>query len=235
MSFKLDASRPTVVVVGAWNAAILKDPTWVTRYVLGLQPGVEIEGKKHVSVEKNGAQKEIYEFADLIWSVSGARLEFFRGNAKHNEKICAAIENLAITLPHTPILAVGVNFSYVNETPSQGELEAIRNFDELSDLGRVQAISCTDTIEMPPESKPERENGFVEQVVLKVERGSNLEKLEFNFNFHCELGGASDLKKWSQGDPIGTWQRYSEWLVVERLGGEFDGEEGEREELGHAE
>jgi hypothetical protein len=234
MPFTLDTSRPTVVAVGAWNPAILGDPAWIARHVLKLPPGVEIEGKQHISIEQNGNKKEILEFESLAWSVFGNRLEFFCRNATDLENIYSAIGNVASCLPHTPVLAIGVNFFFVNPSPSLEELGSVRNFDELSDLGRVLNVQCSDSIEILDGACVKRSNGFLERTILKLERTTNQDSLSFNFNFHAEIAEMEDFKRWTDGKPIQHWREYAVRLMSDRFACELDEDFGDREEVRNA-
>lgn len=222
MPFTLDTTRPTIVVVGSWNNSILSNPTWMARHAFGLEMGMEIEGKHHVSIDSNGLKREVFEFDHLVWSVQGNRLEFFSRDPDDDEKICATLSRLAECLPHTPVAAIGANFSFANSTPSEEDLNKIRNYDEFSDIGKIQSVSTVDSVELPREVNPKRDCDYAESVIMKIERKTDLVVLDYSFNFHTDLGSISDLKLWCAGAPIDHWREFCRELIISRFGGEFE-------------
>lgn len=102
----------TLVIVGAWNIAIL-DPQWIVRNALQVPPGTKIPVEMEVSmgIATNFRSK----INDLFFMPSPDK--FIINPSKENEELFRLADSAAInlykTLSHTPIQAIGYNFTYI--------------------------------------------------------------------------------------------------------------------------
>jgi hypothetical protein len=95
--------RTSVVVIGAWNPAIIQ-PDWLFRSKV-----VEV-GSSEVTVEVNPRTRQYrYSLGDFRWTVDDNRLEILSQRFEDCGVFAARV--LAL-LPHTPVDAVGTNFVF---------------------------------------------------------------------------------------------------------------------------
>ncbi|KAF0143828.1 MAG: hypothetical protein FD156_2306 [Nitrospirae bacterium] len=109
-TFKIEDA--TLVIVGAWNVAII-EPQWIVKNALQVPSGTKspIEMEVSMGLATNFRSK----INDLYFIPSNDK--FIINPSKENEELFkladfAAI-NLYRTLSHTPIQAIGYNFTYV--------------------------------------------------------------------------------------------------------------------------
>ena len=106
---ELDLRRPTLVVTGQWNPAIF-DPSWIAKNLLGLASGTEM------SVTQVLVGNKITNYYGSIGiSVSELRVELFLNefNEENQARLEKLLLDIAATLPHTPVQAMGVNFHFL--------------------------------------------------------------------------------------------------------------------------
>ena len=95
--------RTSIVVIGAWNPAIIQ-PEWLFRSKVVEIPPPEI------SVEVNPRTRQYrYMLGDFRWTIDDSRLEILSQKMQDCGVFAARV--LAL-LPHTPVEAVGTNFVF---------------------------------------------------------------------------------------------------------------------------
>jgi len=99
----LELDLTSVVVLGAWNPAII-NPAWLGRYKI-----VE-EVPESLAMEfYTGGRRFRFSLGELDWRVDDSRLEIVSRDGRDCGSCAARILDL---LPHTPIEAVGANFAF---------------------------------------------------------------------------------------------------------------------------
>ena len=171
----------TVVLAGAWNTQIFQ-PDWVARQIFGAE-SVELQIALTPSVLNLR-----YIAADATLVVHGERLIF---GAKHPTKeglsACELYANKVIELlPHTPISAIGVNFAFMQDAPSD---EFVRIFD-LVDNGPLSDADMIIT------SSQINRAFRIGNATLNLQLSLDGARLNCLFNFHF------DRANWIAGDEV---------------------------------
>lgn len=93
-----------IVILGAWNIAIFT-PEWMQKYIF--QPGQEVEIHAPIGL---GASLR-FTTQEYIFAIVGNRLEMSSqtGLSQSYEKMIEDLRKICRLLPHTPVMAIGVN------------------------------------------------------------------------------------------------------------------------------
>lgn len=97
-----------IVVVGAWNRAIFT-PEWMQKYIL-----IKYD-KFQIRVPQNEIIDSSLQFVtpDFAINIVGGRLEFRMVN--DSEKAIECLRNILRILPHTPIISMGINTTFIED------------------------------------------------------------------------------------------------------------------------
>jgi hypothetical protein len=163
----------TVVLAGAWNTQIFQ-PEWVARHIFEVD-AVELQIALTPSVLNLR-----YAASDATLVVHSERLIF--GVREANEAAISSCElyaNRVITLlPHTPISAVGINFSFVQSDPPDQFLKllSVDDANALADFGLViKSTQLNRAIE-------------VNDATLNLQISLEGARMHCLFNYHHEKG-----------------------------------------------
>lgn len=179
---RLDLTRPTLVIVGAWNPAIFQ-AGWCAEHLFDVPPGEQV---RTASVLTGMPPKEITYFDPVGISVSTARLELFANGIGDAPK--DGVENTAIrileTLPHTPTGALGVNFFFVEDDPSDELIDSFNTADALRENYSISSRELSVGID-------------VDHATLNFSRALSRSVVSFNLNYHIDnlnvLGERNEL------------------------------------------
>jgi hypothetical protein len=177
----------TIVVAGAWNAQIFK-PDWVCEHLFGVKE-LEIQFNLHGS-----SVFPSLKTSEIIFSPTDNQVVCGIRNIKDSTLIKA--EELVIKvlsmLSHTPINAVGVNFSFSDENPS----DKLLNLFDFNDT-----VSFSDHNFIVKESQVYRQiehNDFT--LNLRQTIGTDPPSAMFShFNFQKEVSDTNDASHWLKG------------------------------------
>ena len=97
------AKSTSVVVIGAWNSAII-NPDWLAQYKVIEEVPTNISFGFGIPMNRLG-----FEIGDLRWEVDAVRLQVRALKFKDCGRYVARILGL---LPHTPVSAIGTNFVF---------------------------------------------------------------------------------------------------------------------------
>jgi hypothetical protein len=172
-----------VVVVGAWNTAILS-PDGVRRRLFDLPDGTPIE--LEVQVDRPGPFRIGHEGLVVIPIASRLEVATRTSTPESLERACRLCQRALQILPETPVSGVGVNVRYrFDELPDQ-ILDLIRApIDvELADADfQVQGGITKRSITLTP--------GLVN---VEITQSQAINKLEFNF--HRDSTAPAELSDW---------------------------------------
>jgi hypothetical protein len=226
---KLDLRRPTLVVAGAWNPAILQ-PGWIAQHVFGVPVGSKVTAKiAQMVVDEQ--PKKIFYLNDVGFAVSSNRLELFAVGVE--ESAFNAVENAATQivelLPHTPISAYGIDFYFAEEQASSQLLKMIGGRDALETRFDVARETVTSRINLE------------DTLQLNIRRQAEKSTASFDFNFH-RSGARMDRLIKSAGGEIKRRMEQALSLMSEVYGlsgfdvlaHQFDSSEGEGGDAGNA-
>jgi hypothetical protein len=224
---KLDLRKPTLVMAGAWNPAIFR-PAWIARYVFDVPVGAEVTVAA-VQQQSDGEQKIVIYMNGVGFSFLSNRLELFA--AGDNRSAFNAVENaiakIVELLPHTPMSAYGINFSFIDGSGSPDVVNKIKSYDGLEERFDIVREIITSTIDLEP------------KVQLSIQRKRDSSSVAFDFNFHRSGVEAKSFIESIHGE---IESRLAQTLSVmgdiyglssyEVLMHEFDSSQGEREYAG---
>jgi hypothetical protein len=184
---KLDLRRPTLVLAGAWNPAIFR-PGWIAQHVFGMPSGTDVTVTA-VQAADDQAKLVIY-INDVGLSASANRLAMFAVDVGQSafDAVENAIAKIVELLPHTPILAYGINFHFVEENPSPELLKKIRSSDALETRFDIAKETIVSVISLDP------------TVQLSIHRQNDGSTVIFDFNFHRSVVDAESFIKNIHGE-----------------------------------
>ncbi len=117
MTLTLDTRAPTIVLVAMFNPAIFQ-PTWIARHLFDKGEGEDMAIMEMIG--QNGTDIiQMSFFEGVAFNVESERTQMFTidGNVEtlgNLEKILLKMLNV---LPHTPLSAIGCNFTFVDDAP----------------------------------------------------------------------------------------------------------------------
>lgn len=180
----IEAADWSVVVIGAWNMAILT-PDGIRRRLFELPEGSPIDIE--VAVDRPGAFRVRHDGVIVEPSSIGLTISGVACDMLTLARACEVGRRALNGLPETPVLAAGINFKYrISEMPD-AVLDLLESplDDKLSDeglqiVGRVlkRVIQC--------------ENGVLN---LDIVQGMELDGVA-GFNYHLDSNKAEELAEW---------------------------------------
>ena len=182
-------SHSTVVVLGAWNPAII-EPAWLHKHkVLDEEPPKELRWTVTLLPGAGGVR---FETGGMTWLADAARLEIKGKDWRDCGVYAARVLGL---LPHTPIHAVGTNFIFTCDIP-EWPTEYLPRLSDLT-LGEGN---------QPREFKQEQWSGVRElddKTRMQVAVAARLnEGIMVSVNLHRNVRSAEDARVvaggWSQ-------------------------------------
>jgi hypothetical protein len=109
---KLVEDQTTLVLVGSWNPAILS-PTWIGRNILGLDQGQTFQVAMLLPVQGQGGTPRLsFEGISITPAQNQLIFHLDPNDAAMVTKSLLVARRILETLPHTPMMAMGVNFTY---------------------------------------------------------------------------------------------------------------------------
>lgn len=116
---KLLSEKTTLVIAGAWNPAIIT-PQWIGKNILNIPEGTSFQVGMDLPIQGLGGSPR-FTFSDLSYTPTPDTLTFYF-SPEHPAKTIEVARTILETLPHTPIVALGINFSF-SVDPGSGELK----------------------------------------------------------------------------------------------------------------
>ncbi len=176
---KLDTEFNPLVLVGTWNKHIF-NPEWIGKFLLP-RKNLEVE----IPINVDGSHRISTENFRMF--VINNKLVF--SLRKNDDNILEEIEELSLKiadyLPHTPIVAFGINFLF----------KCDNNFDKLQDL-----FSLSDS-EKLIEAGCIIDSDQIKHSLIQDNRNINLtlikqsDAIKFDFNFHFDVSNLVEFKE----------------------------------------
>ncbi len=170
----------TIVVSGLWNVRIFT-PQWVAKNAFQANE-IETEIRFGAAVPSLFEPVSLrYRHGNLSLLPSHDRLIIGMTSAAHDalEQGEAVILRIVGSLPHTPVNAFGINFSYIEEDPSAKNVEIFK----LSDAGILPyEVEQTEVIR-----RLKLDDG-----VLNLKHTFDQKVVRLDFNFHHEASAGSE-------------------------------------------
>ena len=214
MAATLDFKNPTVVIVGHWNAAILNEPGWIARHILGIPAGQQIDLQavvvgSQVSPGQIAPEKQIWLFDEFGMNCSGQRLEFFTRDIDNLQPLYSAVAAVAEKLPHTPVKAVGVNLNFQISGDLAATTPLFDTNETFDTLGAIMSQDRVERIKIPDDHLLEIADFPNPHTILNLTRKTDFDTAEINFNYHLNLSVLNLLVNWSQAEPISYWRQHA--------------------------
>jgi len=177
--YEVNINGWSLVLVGYWNSQIFT-PQWISHGNLTDSTNVTLE------VPLNEPQLPLrFNFDNIYLQVSDKRIDLKPQDDEDSTLI--KIEQVAKTildkLEHTPVSAVGVNFQYMDASPSD-DIVKVFQFEDNDYLSALDYEIEANTI-----GRKLKKNGHVINLTLVY---NIVEKLTFDFNFHESVSIASE-------------------------------------------
>ncbi len=223
MAASLDYKNPTLVVIGHWNAAILNEPGWIAKNILGVPEGSQIDLKavmvgNQVGPGQMSPEKQIWLFEEFGLACTGQRLELFTRDIANLKPLYDAVAKLTELLPHTPVHAVGVNFD-VHITDDVAAIATVLETKEVFDkFGNILAQDRTDTIDIVKDDLLELEDIGRVPTALHLTRRTDFNMAEVKFNYHVNLSGMKAFATLMTADPVAHWRDHATQILVDVYG-----------------
>lgn len=213
MAAAFDFKTPAVVIVGHWNPAILNDPGWIAKHILDVPDGQQIDLQAVVVGNQVGPiqiapEKQIWLFETCGMCCTGQRLELYCRDIDNLEQLYQVVSKVAAKLPHTPMLAIGVNFSIKHTgdiavlTP---QFETPEAFDT---LGAIRSQERSDSIEIINDDLLEFGQYGRVPTMMNLTRKTDFNAVELGFNYHSQMAESGFVAAWPVGNPIQHWRQH---------------------------
>lgn len=171
MVVRLDPSRCSLVLVGAWNRAIFQ-PGWVKQHLVDLAEDEELQVELKI-----GTGEVRFTTPHIVLTIIDSRVECRPGRLSANlDGPRQVSRHLLDTLPETPLSAFGVNVSY-QLAPAPSVRRMLDDLAGLADGSQDQVVMSWRT----------RRANHDENV--RVEHTRDAEEAILDVNFHYQLGG----------------------------------------------
>lgn len=174
--------KATTVALGAFNPAI-PTPHWLAQQKI-LEPGkFELAP---ILMQSEVATK--YRRGSLIWVVTLDRLVAETSAEEERDRPLVLTTAILKALPHTPVRAVGVNFEFVLDEPSDAVQSMVRGVG-FGELPGTRSVTDVSVVHVDAASGTQ----------LKVQLVDSGGETRASFNFHCDLLSAADAIEYLEG------------------------------------
>lgn len=175
---KLKTEFNPLVIVGAWNKHIF-NPEWINKYLL---PNKKLEVEFPLNID---GSPRISTDTLRIYVLNNKLNIMLR---KANDSVLEEIEELALKiadyLPHTPVIAFGINFLF----------ESDNNYDQLKELLKLPDTDKLTQNGFIINSNQIRHNLFFDDKNINLSIIHEKETYKFDFNFHFEITSLVEFK-----------------------------------------
>lgn len=191
-------NSPSMVIVGAWNSAIIQ-PSWLGRQIYGVPEGDEFPVVVEMATTPKAPPR--FTIGDIAYVPSDTNLMVFSSSVDMDAlgDMENKVINILRALPHTPIVAFGQNFEFVDNDPGQQLLEIFDLNDNLSD--RINS-----NFELASTSIKSTLN--IEGHQLNLTRGLEGGRVVISFNFHYQVRNAEQAVE-NMGDTFANNYRFA--------------------------
>jgi hypothetical protein len=212
---QIKKGETSLVIIGAWNPSILR-PDWLAREVFHFPEGSQAPVTMEFAMVPGAPPK--FTMGDISFVPMKDRLMLYPKETTQTalaDMEAKALEILA-QLPHTPVLAFGENFGFIDESPARDQLRVF----EVEDL-LVQ--KCTLPFERTTTSITSSLK--LGNCTLNLTQSLSGSVLSVKFNFHYENGGGTGGKLGVASDAVlkltGTFASNLE--IVKQFLSSYDG------------
>ncbi len=160
----------SIVVAGKWNPAILIPP-WLVANLFTDNPQMQIEFSLNFDIPSR------FRVKNIIIAPSNDRVILL--SIDNSDDSLRLMEEVAIKLctilSHTPFVAVGINFSYLEKTNKDGLLP-LMNFTDANGITEKGWAISNQSIK-----RTLTKNGYLTNLTISLDQNSDF---QFDFNYH---------------------------------------------------
>lgn len=128
---RLQPGNTSLVLAGSWNPAILT-PTWIAQHGLGYAPDREFQVGMQLAVQEFGQfPRFMFETLSVNATPSGLTFSLDSDNAVQVAKSFEVAVRILRALSHTPVVGIGVNFSFADDVISEQVSASFAGHDQL--------------------------------------------------------------------------------------------------------
>lgn len=178
----------SIVLVGKWNPAILA-PNWIVANLFENNPSVQIEFSLTFDIPSR------YKVGNITISPAVDRIIFLSNdNSDESLKLMeSAAIKLCDILNHTPLVAVGINFGYIEKVNKEKLLPLMEfsDTDEITNDGwNISNQSITRYLS---------KNGYLTNLTISIDGNSDF---NFDFNFQYQTLNANQVSEHLSGKVV---------------------------------
>lgn len=189
MTLTLETRAPIVVLVAQFNPAIFS-PQWIARHLFDKAEGetMQVQILEMVS-QSDQSVSQITFFEGVGIGVVPGRTELFSvdGTPETFGRVEAVLLKMLEVLPHTPLSAIGCNFNYIDDEPSEEITKLFETPEGLEGEGQLnlRRVSVQLQLEAPE--------------VLNFTRAMTSQDVRFSFNYHRPESAPARYKEFVPG------------------------------------
>lgn len=183
----VDLRRPTIVIAGAFNAAIFT-PEWIAAVLHEIPEGSDVEG---LLVADTGRQSVRTYINGVGIALEGERLTFAWDSldGPSNSVAEKLVRRVAETLPHTPSNGVGVNFHFETTDFDAEVVDKLKMNDDPAQIGIVMQSDLKSKIQL-------------ESCILNFGRTILNGNFMGEFNYHHEIKSIGEIEDIFNGSKV---------------------------------
>lgn len=167
----------SVVIAGKWNPAILT-PSWLVANLFDDNPQMQVEFSLNFDIPSR------FKVKNIIIAPAIDRVILL--SADNSDESLALLETVAIklcnTLSHTPLVAVGINFGFI-EKVNKAALLPLMNFSDTNAITEDGWAISNQSIK-----RSLSKDGFLINLTISLDDYSDF---HFDFNFHYKTANAA--------------------------------------------
>lgn len=205
----------SLVIVGAWNPSILR-PDWLAREVFRFPEGSQAPVTMEFAMVPGAPPK--FTLGDISFVPMKQRLILYPKETTPTALADVEAKALAILtlLPHTPVVAIGENFEFFDDSPTRDQMRVFEVEDLLVQRCGLPFERTTTSIT----SSLKLENG-----TLNLTQSLSGSVLSVKFNFNYENSGANGGKLGIASEAIPKLRDtfVSNLAIVKQFLGSYDG------------
>lgn len=187
MTLILDTRTPIFVLVAQFNPAIF-EPAWIARHLFDKKEGEDMQIMEMLAQSANHlVQFSFFDGVALNVTPDRTELLVIDGEPQTLEKLEAILLKMLSVLPHSPVSAIGCNFTYVDDTPTEKLIDLFETREALEGEGKLNL----------------RQSGVQLQLggteVLNFNRTLTEQGIRFTFKYHQQENDVDKYKEFIPG------------------------------------
>jgi len=175
-----------IVIVGAWNPAILS-PEWLVRWAFARQQGEQVQVQMEFSSTPKSSPTFTIEQIVFIPSETKLIVRPERSTEELVARAELAAQRVLENLPHTPIRAFGENFEFTEEHASEADLLTFQFDDQFSNSPELEGLERNEISIM--------DSYHADNHLVRLTRTLKGNSLNIKLNFHYDTPSAARARE----------------------------------------